>query len=77
MRTCMILIDYQKAFDKMNHDVLFQKLYAIGFSKHTVNWFKYYLSNKFFLVNLETNFSQHASVSCDVPQDSTLGPLSL
>ena len=35
----MILIDLQKAFDTIYHDVLLQKLYAIGFSKHTVNWF--------------------------------------
>ena len=33
----MILIDLQKAFDTNDHDVLLQKLFAIGFSKHTVN----------------------------------------
>ena len=37
--TGMILIDLQKAFDTIDHDVLLQKLCAIGFSKHTVNWF--------------------------------------
>ena len=73
--TGMILIDLQKAFDIIDHDVLLQKLYAIGFSKHTVNWFKSYLSNRSFLVNLENNFSQPASVSCGVPQGSILGPL--
>ena len=75
MMTGMILIDLQKAFDTIDHDVLLQKLYAIGFSKHTVNWFKSYLSNRSFLVNLENNFSQPASVSCGVPQGSILGPL--
>ena len=63
----MILIDLQKAFDKLDHDVLLPKLYAIGFSKHTVNWFKSYLSNRPFLVNLEKFFSDPASVSCGVP----------
>ena len=75
MMTGMILIDLQKAFDTIDHDVLLQKLYAIGFSKHTVNWFKSYLSNRSFLVNLENNFSQPASVSCGVSQGSILGPL--
>ena len=75
MMTGMILIDLQKAFDTIDHDVLLQKLYAIGFSKHTVNWFKSYLSNRYFLVNLENNFSQPASVSCGVPQGSIFGPL--
>ena len=37
MMTGMILIDLQKAFDTTDHVVLGQKLYAIGFSKHTVN----------------------------------------
>ena len=37
--TGMILIDLQKAFDTIDHDILLQKLYAIGFSKHSVNWF--------------------------------------
>ena len=75
LMTGMILIDLQKAFDTIDHDVLLQKLYAIGFSKHTVNWFQSYLSNRSFLVNLGNNFSQPASVSCGVPHGSILGPL--
>ena len=39
LRTGIILIDLQKAFYTIDHDVLLQKLYAIGFSKHSVNWF--------------------------------------
>ena len=39
LMTGMILIDLQKAFDTIDHDILLQKLYAIGFSKHSVNWF--------------------------------------
>ena len=72
--TGRILIHLQKAFDTTDHDMLLKKLYAIGFS---VNWFKSYLSNRSFLVNLGNNFSQPASVSCGVPQGSILGPLLL
>ena len=75
MMTAVILTDLQKAFDTTDHEVLLQKLYANVFSKHTVNWFKSYLSNRSFLVNLESNFSQRAFVSCGVPQGSVLGPL--
>ena len=67
MITSMILIDLKKAFDTIGHDCLLQKLYAIGFSKRTINWFKSYLSNRSFLVNLGNYFSQRASVSCGVP----------
>ena len=34
MMSGMILIDLKKVLDTINHDVLLQKLYAIGFSKH-------------------------------------------
>ena len=33
----MILVDLQKAFDRINDDVHLRILYAIGFLKHTVN----------------------------------------
>ena len=73
--TGMILIDLQNAFDTIDHDILLQKLYAIGFSKHSVNWFRSYLINRTFLVNLGNIFSQPACVASGVPQVSILGPL--
>ena len=77
MMTGMILIDLQKTFDIIDCDTLLQKLYAIGFSKHIVNWFKSYLSNRSFLVNLGNTFSQPAAVSCGVAQGSILEALLL
>ena len=46
--TGIILIDLQKAFVTIDHDILIQKLYAIGFSKHSVNWFRSYLTSRTF-----------------------------
>ena len=46
--TGMILIDLQKAFDTTDYDILLEKLYATGFSKHTVNWFRSCLINRTF-----------------------------
>ena len=50
-------------------------MYPICFSKHSVNWFRSYLINRTFLVNLGNAFSQPACVSSGVPQGSILGPL--
>ena len=65
----------QKAFDTIDHGILLQSFYALGFSKHAINWFQSQLSKRLFLVNLGNIFSQPAPVSCGIPQDSILGPL--
>ena len=52
-----------------------QKLYAIGFSKQSVNWFRSYLINRTFLVNPENVFSQRIIVSSGVTPGSIFGPL--
>ena len=73
--TGMILIDLQKAFDTIDHEILLQKLKAIKFSESTIKWFKSYLSERIFLVNIENKLSDFGEISCGVPQGSILGPL--
>ena len=73
--TGMILIELQKAFDTIDHDILLKKLSAIDFSNHTIGWFKSYLSNRFFRVNLGNCYSDPSNITCGVPQGSILGPL--
>ena len=72
--TGMILIDLQKTFDTIDHDILLKKLSVIGFSNH-ICWFKSYLSNRLFGVNLENCYSERSNIKCGVPQGSILGPL--
>ena len=71
----MILIDLQKAFDTIDHEILLQKLKAIRFSKGTLQWFRSYLSERIFLVNIKGKLSDFGKISCGVPQGSILGPL--
>ena len=73
--TGMIMIHLQMVFDTIDHYILLQKLYGIGFSKHSVNWFWLYLINRSFLVNLGNIFSQPACVFSGVTQGSILRPL--
>ena len=71
----MILIDLQKAFDTLDHSILLGKLGLLSFSSDTISWFKSYLSNRTFLVNVKSAFSEPADLKCGVPQGSILGPL--
>ena len=75
LMTGMILIDLQKAFGTIDHDILLKKVGAIGFSNHTIGWFKSYLSNRLFRVNLRNCYSDPSNITCGVPQGSILGPL--
>ena len=71
----MILIDLQKAFGTINHDMLLRKVCIIGSTDDTIKWFQSYLSNRKFSVNLENSFSEISSLLCGVPKGSVLGPL--
>ena len=71
----MILIDLQKAFDTIDHKVLLGKLVYLGFSESAISWFKSYLSNRSFIVNVENEYSDPGDLNCGVPQGSILGPL--
>ena len=48
---------------------------AIGFSNHTIGWFKSYLPNRLFRVNLGNRYSDPSNITCGVPQGSILGHL--
>ena len=71
----MILIDLQKAFDTINHDILIKKLTFLGFSEEITNWFKSYLTNRKFIVHINNFLSEPGNLICGVPQGSILGPI--
>ena len=48
---------------------------VIGFSNQTIGWFKSYLSNQLFRVNVENCYSDLSNIICRVPQGSILRPL--
>lgn len=71
--TGMILLDLQKAFDTVDHNILCNKLKLMGIG--STKWFESYLSNRSQLVNVGEINSDTAAVTCGVPQGSILGPL--
>ena len=47
----------------------------MGFSESLIGWYKSYLEERYFVVNVAGSTSDKASLNCEVPQGSILGPL--
>ena len=70
-----IFLDLSKAFDTVNHAILFKKLHVYGIRGLALDWIKSYLSNRYQYVQYNGCDSVLQKVSCGVPQGSILGPL--
>ena len=71
----VVLLDVSKAFDTINHGILFNKLLDIGISPSSVAWFTSYLSDRRQVVRINSELSDPLPVVSGVPQGSILGPI--
>ena len=73
--TCGVFLDFSKAFDTVNHQILLKKLEAYGIRGLPLNWFSSYLTNRQQYVTLNNQESPKQTMVCGIPQGSSLGPL--
>ena len=71
----LLLIDYRKAFDMVDHEILMLKLGAYGLSASASRWFASYLEGRRQGVLIDGKVSNWLEVLHGVPQGSILGPL--
>ena len=71
--TLLVYSDYSKAFDRVQHHTIIQKLHKIGFSISVLKWFISYLGDRY----VQVNNSKSATKPCHFGalQRSVLGPL--
>jgi hypothetical protein len=70
-----ILLDFAKAFDTVNHQILLKKLNYYGIRGPALKWMTSYLSDRMQCTEIGDTQSELDYVRCGVPQGSILGPL--
>ena len=79
--TIGVFLDLSKAFDTLEHEVLFEKLYKYGIRGTPLNWYRSYLTQRKLRVKYMVSstqrqeYSQYKDVEFGTPQGSCLGPL--
>ena len=72
---CGIFLDFSKAFDTVDHQILVSKLEYYGIRGIARDWVVSYLTNRKQVVFVNGSISDQLNVPCGVPQGSVLGPL--
>ena len=73
--TQSIFIDFSKAFDTVNYEILYKKLKYYLLTKNAIKIIENYLTNRKQSVQINGKTSSMLNINCGVPQGSVLGPL--
>ena len=73
--TIAVYLDFSKAFDTVNHNILMSKLLHNGVRGVMRRWFESYLTNRKQYVSIRKCNSSMSNITLGVPQGSVLGPV--
>ena len=70
-----VFLDFSKAFDTVNHQILLAKLEHMGIRGEAYDWISDYLKERKQYVMYDGQMSEYKFISCGVPQGFIVGPL--
>ena len=70
----VVLLDFSKAFDLINHHILLDKLITNGVPAHIVRWLAAFLLDRHQQVKIGNIYSRTGSPNGGVPQGTLSGP---
>ena len=70
-----VFVDFRKAFDLVDHNILFAKLTKYNIPNFLLLWFASYLTNREQRVRVNSSVSSFNKLNGAMPQGSFLGPL--
>ena len=71
----VVYLDFAKAFDKVDYDILLRKLKSIGVCGKLLRWLGDFLIGRKQSIKVSGHLSTEGNVNSGVPQGSSLGPL--
>ena len=71
----VVYTDFAKAFDRVPHKRLIQKMQSLGIVGNTLNWVKAFLTGRRQRVCVDGEYSEWEAVRSGIPQGSVLGPI--
>ena len=73
--TCTVFLDFRKAFDTIDHQILLSKLYKFGIRGLALKLIGNYLNDRKQFTKINNIMSEPQQITCGIPQGSILGPL--
>ena len=71
----LVVTDFSKAFDCVDHNLAMKRLYDIGVRSEILPWIVDFLTSRRQRVQYHLALSDWETLSCGVPQGTKLGPI--